>query len=181
MNYREVVQYRLPREALFLLFLAAFSPLSPCRAGDDFSRPRRMLEDGSMDAPAIAAALKDAFMGRKEWDKEVRQFWSRFKDWESDTGGNLGNYLNDRMIIVGLSAAGGKSDKAKKALVWLALYKEFDEEAPSYVTNFLRQNRDSLLGLFTDFSWEKASAYIKNRQWKKDAEDRKKVATVNKA
>jgi hypothetical protein len=143
--------------------------------------PRKMLEDGSMDGPAIAAAAKDTFVSQKEWDKEVAQFWSRFKDWETDTGGNLGNYLNDRMIIVGLSAGGGKIEKVKKALMWLAMYKEFDEEQPSYVTRFLRDNRESLVRLLTDFTWEKASAYIVNRQWKKDAEERKRLASASKS
>jgi len=180
MIYREVAQSRFLSEVLCLLFLAAPLPHSALQAGDDFAAPRKMLEEGSMDGPAIAAAIKDAFMSRKEWEKEVEQFWSRFKDWETDTGGNLGNYLNDRMLIYGLSAVGGKTEKVKKALAWLAMYKEFDEEQPSYVARFLRDNRDSLIGLFAGFSWDKASLYIRNRQWRKDAEDRKRLATAGK-
>jgi hypothetical protein len=35
--------------------------------------------------------------------------------------------------------------------------------------------------LLTDFSWEKASEYVKNRQWRKDADERKKLVTVTKS
>jgi len=178
MGYRKVVRFRLSGAFPGLFFLLALLPLSALLAGDDFAVPRRMLEDGSMDGPAIASAVKDTFMSRKEWEKEVERFWSRFKDWETDSGGSLGNFLNDRMIIVGLGAAGGKPEKVRKAVMWLAMYKEFDEEQPSYVTKFLRENRDSLIGLFTGFSWEKATEYIQNRQWRKDAAERRKLATA---
>ncbi|MGD0089081.1 MAG: hypothetical protein ABSE73_04110, partial [Planctomycetota bacterium] len=125
MGLSTVVLYRMPKRILWLLPLVAFSPLLALPAEDDLSAARKMLEAGSMDGPAIAAAIKDTFMSKRDWEKEVTQFWSRFKDWESDTGGNVGRYLNDRMILVGLGASGGKPEKLKKAFIWLAMYKEF--------------------------------------------------------
>jgi hypothetical protein len=149
-------------------------------ASDDGDAPRQMLEEGSVDGPAIAYALKDTFLTAKEWEREVEHVRSKYDDWEKDTGGDPGRFLNDRFIIVGLSAAGGKIEKIKKGIMWLALYKEFAEEPPSFVNKFMREHRNSLVRLFTEFKWEKASAYIKDREWRRDAEDKKKLVALEK-
>jgi len=167
-------QSRSARITLCSLF-AAMSLSVSALASDLGEAARRMLEMGSLDAPAIAYDLKDSFLSDGQWRAEVEQFRRRFEDWEKDTSGGMDQYLNDRLIIVGLGAVGGKLEKVKKGIIWLALYKEFEQEAPSCIVRFVRDNRESLIRLFTDCSWDKVSFYIKNKQWKRDAEDRKRL------
>lgn len=158
-------------------FLMALLGLAlPALAGDnkDFL-PLQLVKDGADDAPAMAYALKDTFMTEAEWDHEVKALWSRFQDWEKQSDGDINQYLNDRLIIVAMAAAGGKIEKVKKGIAWLAFYKEFNAEPPSFVTKFFREHRPSLTRLFTDFTWEKASQYVKNKEWRKDYEERRRL------
>ena len=56
----------------------------------------------------------------------------------------------------------------QNGFVWLAYYKEFNQQVPTVVATVMRDHHASLLRLFKDFTWEKASQYVKNKEWRKD-------------
>lgn len=141
-------------------------------------RPLQLLKDGH-GAPAVARALTQTFMTDEEFKAEVEKVRTRFADFERDTQRDMGNYLNDRLVIHGLAAANGKIEKIKRGLIWLSMYGEFQQQPPAFVEKFIKDNTQSLHALFQDFNWDRASNYIKNREWrKKDEGEEKKTASV---
>lgn len=149
------------------------------KVAKDF-RPFQLLKDGR-GAPAVARALTETFMTDEEFKAEVEKVRARFADFEKDTQRDMGHYLNDRLVIHGLAAANGKIEKIKKGLIWLSMYGEFQQQPPVFVETFIKNNIDSLTALFQDFNWDRASNYIKNREWRKNAKDdgeEKKTASV---
>jgi hypothetical protein len=156
------------------------APKEEAKAAKDF-RPFQLLKDGR-GAPAVARALTETFMTDEEFKAEVEKVRARFADFEKDTQRDIGHYLNDRLVIHGLAAANGKIEKIKKGLIWLSMYGEFQQQPPAFVETFIKNNIDSLTALFQDFNWDRASNYIKNREWRKNAKDEdgedKKTASV---
>ncbi|HEY3323138.1 MAG TPA: hypothetical protein VGP72_21980 [Planctomycetota bacterium] len=136
-------------------------------------QPLAFLNADEPDALAIAQCLVDTFLSKDQLQAEVKKLRSRFEDWEKDTGGDMTRYLNDRLVIVALGAANGKVEKIQRGILWLAFYKQFNQDSPGIVEKFIREHHNSLERLFTDFTWEKASAYVKNKEWRKDIEERK--------
>ena len=125
------------------------------------------------DGPEIACRLTRTFMTDEQWKQYVAEFRRKFQNWEADTGGDMGRFLNDRLIIVALSAAGGEVDAIQRGMAYLALYKEFNQIPPSIVTKFLAEHKDSAGRLLKDFTWGRASEYVKNRRWREDIAARK--------
>jgi len=135
-----------------------------------------LLKTDDPNGPEIAAALAETFLTQKQFRDEVEKLRSKYEDWEKDTQGDMGRYLNDRLVMVALGAANGKVERIQRGILWLAFYKEFDQVTPAVVAKFLREHSVSLNSLFKDFTWEKASQYIKNKEWRKDIEGRRKAA-----
>lgn len=125
--------------------------------------------DQTIDARKISYDLTRTFLTEEQWDEQVKAIKRRFHDWEKDNdGADMGRYLNDRFLIVALGAVSGEAEKIKKGIIWLAFYKEFNQPPPGVVTTAMTRHRESLSALFTDFTWEKATKYIKNKEWRKD-------------
>ena len=160
--------------------IAVLSILLPCAsrvaAADKEFEPLLQLAEEQPDGAKMAKALADTFLTEDQWRQEVKKLRQKYEDWERDTQGDMSRYLNDRLIIVALSAANGKVDKIQRGILWLAFYQEFEQEQPGIVAKFVREHQPSLSKLFTDFTWEKASQYIKNKEWRKDLEDHKKAS-----
>ncbi|MCW8133676.1 MAG: hypothetical protein KIS92_25245 [Planctomycetota bacterium] len=129
--------------------------------------------DAVLDGPTLARELVTTFMTDEKWQVEVEKLRSKYQDWERDSRGDIGQYLNDRLICVALGAAGGDVEKIQRGIVWLAFYKEFNQEAHPQVLKFLREHRGTMLSLLNSFTWDKASQYVKNKEWRKDLEKAK--------
>ena len=163
------------RWAARLVFLAlgsgwmahAAAPGDPVRASGAF------LFDGNFDGPALAYELRRTFLSEAKWKEQVGSMQSRYQDWEKENKGDMGQFLNDQLVSVALGAAGGEVEKIQKGVAWLALYKEFKQEAHPLVLKFMREHRGSVTRLLTNFNWEKATLYVKNREWRRDIEERK--------
>ena len=145
-------------------------------AADKEFEPLLQLAEEQPDGAKMAKALADTFLTEDQWRQEVKKLRQKYEDWERDTQGDMSRYLNDRLIIVALNASNGKVDKIQRGILWLAFYQEFEQEQPGIVAKFVREHQGSLSKLFTDFTWEKASQYIKNKEWRKDLEDHKKAS-----
>jgi hypothetical protein len=127
-----------------------------------------------LDPSQVAYELTMSWMKSDEWKKKVKTFKSRFDDWEASTDGDMARYLNDRLICVAMGCASGKVESLKDGFAYLALYREFNQQVPGVVEKIFRDHRQSLLKLFAEFTWERASDYVKNKEWRKDAPERKK-------
>lgn len=125
-------------------------------------------KDAVLDGPTLAYELVRTFMSEEDWKKEVAKIRSKYEDWERDSRGDMGQYLNDRLIMVAMSAAGGDVEKVQRGMVWLAFYKEFNQASHPQVQRFLREHRGTTLRLLMNFSWERASQYIKTKEWRED-------------
>jgi hypothetical protein len=155
---------------LWLLPLAAAWALSSARAAASEEFPaRKLVAEGSEDVAAMAFHLKDSYMTPDQWRRAVADVRVRYCDWERDAGGDIGRYLNDRLVSLGMAAMNGKVEAIQKAVTWMAFYKEFQQPPPRAVTRLLRAHRPSLTVLLTDFTWEKASDYVRLKQWRADA------------
>lgn len=137
--------------------------------------------NGALDGPTLAYDLTRTFMTQEKWKEEVAKVRAKYEDWERDTRGDMGQYLNDRIICVALGAAGGEVDKIQKGIMWLAFYKEFNQEAHPQVLKFLREHRGTMMNLLSAFSWDRASQYVKTKEWRKDLEDKKTPEKVEAA
>lgn len=135
----------------------------------------------SGDGRALAYQLARTFLSEAEFKKEVSKIQGKINDWQKDNDGDAGRYLNDRLVIVALSAAGGEVPKIQRGITWLAFYHALDQPAPSAVGKFLREHRGSVTRLLNGFSWEKASEYVKNKKWREDIEERKRLKKLAKA
>lgn len=155
------------RRRLLLVGLGAAASLFAASdpAPDDFPA-RKLLAEGSDDICAVAFCLKDTYMTPDQWRRAVADLEAKYRDWEHDTGGGLGRYLNDRLVTLGLAAVGGKIESIQRIVTWMAFYEHFNQVPPRIVTKLLREHRHSLLLLLTDFTWEKASIYIREKQWR---------------
>ncbi len=163
--------------ALVLSVTSIFSTRSAAAAEKD-DGPLALLAESPPDGTKIATKLAETFLNDAQFKQEVKKLRERYEDWEKDTQGDMARYLNDRLIIVALGAANGKIDKIQRGILWLAFYKEFEQEQPGIVAKFMREHQGTLSKLFTDFTWEKASQYIKNKEWRKDYEEQRKKAEV---
>lgn len=125
------------------------------------------LEDAA-DASRISYELARNFLSEEQWKARVAETRRKFADWEKDNVGDIGSYLNYRLPAIAFSVSSGKMDRLKEGAAFLALYREFEQPLPQAVTSFARDNLTSLNALLGAFTWEKASEYVKNRQWLKD-------------
>jgi len=165
--------------ATLALALAIAAAATPSRAEE---QRKISLEFGKyLDASAIAYDLARSFLTEDEWRQHVHALRGKFEDWEETNGGDMGRYLNDRIVIVALSAVGGEAEKIKKGIIWLAFYKEFNQQPPNLVLKAFREHKNSLTQLFQNFSWERASQYIKKKEWRTDIEERRKKKAEVKA
>lgn len=129
-----------------------------------------------MDGPNLAYAMMRTFMTEEEWQQRVADCRKRFETWEHDNHGDMGQFLNDRLIIVALGAAGGDVKEVQKGVAYLALYKEFRQVPPGLVTKFLSEHTESVTELLSSFTWDKASEYVKTKRWREDIAKRKAKA-----
>jgi hypothetical protein len=160
--------------AILILSTLVLSAAPRVQAADKEFAPLLMLTEQQPDGAKMAKALADTFLSDDQWKQEVKKLREKYEDWERDTQGDMSRYLNDRLIIVALSASNGKVDKIQRGILWLAFYQEFEQEQPGIVAKFVREHQGSLSKLFTDFTWEKASQYIKNKEWRKDLEEQQR-------
>jgi hypothetical protein len=160
--------------AVLILSSLVLSAAPRVQAADKEFAPLLMLTEQQPDGAKMAKALADTFLNDDQWKQEVKKLREKYQDWERDTQGDMSRYLNDRLIVVALSAANGKVDKIQRGILWLAFYQEFEQEQPGIVAKFVREHQGSLSKLFTDFTWEKASQYIKNKEWRKDLEEQQR-------
>jgi hypothetical protein len=139
------------------------------------------LEAGT-DGPTVAYQIMRTFLTDEQWSEQVSALQQKFAAWEKENDGDIGRYLNDRFLVVALGAASGEIEKMKRSVVFLAFYKEFGQPPPTAVANALKKHKGSLSELFTDFTWEKAAEYIKNKGWRNDLKGRKtEVVVVDKS
>jgi hypothetical protein len=132
-----------------------------------------------VDGPTLAYQIMRSFLSAEQWAEQVDAVRQKFARWEKENDGDIGRYLNDRFIMVAMSAAGGEVEKMKRSIIFLAFYKEFNQQPPAIVVTALKKHKGSLSQLFTDFTWEKAAQYIQNKGWRQDIKDRKsKLAAV---
>jgi hypothetical protein len=124
--------------------------------------------DDPLDPSTVAYDLTMTWMKGDEWHQKVSALKAKYQDWENTNGGDIGQYLNDRLVMVAMGAANGKIDSLKNGFIWLAYYKEFNQQVPSLVSTIMRDHKSSLMRLFKDFTWEKASQYVKNKEWRSD-------------
>jgi hypothetical protein len=131
------------------------------------------------DGPTLAYQLMRSFLTDEQWAEQVSALQQKFSAWEKENDGDIGRYLNDRFLIVAMGASSGEEEKMKRSVVFLAFYKEFNQIPPTAVANALKKHKGSLSELFTEFTWDKATQYIKNKEWRKDARSRKTEIVVS--
>jgi hypothetical protein len=161
---------------LALLLACSFLMRSAAAAQSAPARVSIELQGVPGEGPDAAYQLTRTSMTEEQWKQYVDEVRRKYKTWESDTGGDMGRFLNDRLIIVALSAAGGDVDAVQRGMAYLALYKEFNQAPPSVVTKFLAEHRGSASRLLKDFTWEKAGEYVRNRRWREDIAERRNAA-----
>lgn len=133
------------------------------------------------DGKALAYTLARTFLSEEEFQKEVDRIQGKISEWQKNNDGDAGRYLNDRLIIVALSAAGGEIPKIQRGIIWLAFYQALNQPAPSMVGTFLREHKSSILRLLDGFSWTKASDYVKRKRWREDIAERNRLKALAEA
>ena len=131
------------------------------------------------DATRIAREAAKAILSKEEWQAEVDKMKHRFANAKSDGDADMGQFLNDHLLGIALAARGGDIPKLRDGLVFVAMYKEFDQPLPDALTNFIKLNLDSINHLVSEFTWDKAQAYVRNKQWRAGTEIHQSVVRKN--
>jgi hypothetical protein len=128
----------------------------------------------SLDGPTLAHGLVCAFLTEQEWESRVKELLKSHSQWKKDYDHDLGRYLNDRLVAKALQAAGGEPEKIKEGMIWLAYYKELKQQEPEIIRTFLKEHKASLSKLLQNFTWEKATEYVKMKKWREDKKQKDK-------
>ena len=121
----------------------------------------------AIDLSEAANKIAKKELGEKEWAKYVKNVQSRFNTWSSDNqSGNLKGFLDDKLLDIGASIKKSdiKLEDVKKITYWLAIYHEFKEPLPSYLTK--ESYEKELEELLENFSWEKVREILKKHMEK---------------
>ena len=111
-----------------------------------------------LDVAVTAYDLARKDMTPAQWDQYVENAQARFSNWHQDAAlGDANRFLNDEMLNLGFSARSGKTKDLKRAVYWLALYRVFNAQPPSYLLDAAAKYRRELDELLSDFSWQKAA------------------------
>jgi hypothetical protein len=135
----------------------------------------------SRDGAGLAHALARCVYTEQQLQEKAKDYLSKMEDWANDTGGSKEDYLGARLVGIALSAAGGEPEKIQKAIQFLAMYRELGLDEPQVVVTFMKEHQGSLNRLLTDFSWAKASEYVKSKRWREDIAEMKKREEEEKA
>lgn len=119
----------------------------------------------------IAYDVAQREMKPEEWKKFVKKIDGQYKDYESQSNAcDLNTFLNDRLLQYAFSATSGTRKSLSQFVFWLALYKEYRAEPPSYIQKTTAEQREKMETLLKDFSWEKLAELMKMDK----AKDKKK-------
>ena len=144
--------------------------------------PATLLEiSKNQDGGGLAHALARCVYTESQLQDKAKDYLSKMEDWANDTGGSKEDFLGARLVGIALSAAGGEPEKIQKALQFLAMYREMGLDEPQMVVTFMKEHQGSLNRLLTDFSWAKASEYVKSKRWREDIAEAKKREEAEKA
>jgi hypothetical protein len=128
--------------------------------------PRRMEE--------IAHDLITRDMKPDEWQQFVKKTAKSYESWINDyPDGNLKRFLDDKLLEIAPGVLGGSAKALKKMCAWVALYLEFREPPPSYISDISEKYRADIEDEMKDFSWERAAQKIKNRKKEHDEQEAK--------
>lgn len=134
----------------------------------------KSVKEDPNDAARVAREAVATFMGDAEFKAKAAELRKKYERWKEEYREDMDRYLNDRIIPVALAATSGKADKLKEGALFLAYYYEFRQPVPSLVSDFVKDNLDSLNRIFGAFTWERGAAYVKAKQWRKDLDEKRK-------
>jgi len=166
---------------------AAPAPSEPAKAhAFTLAQPADGPQDGPQDGSRLARELVRTFMTDEAYAKRVDEVKARYARWHAEHKLEMDRFLNDRLPGLALAAFGAKVEHLQEGALWLSFYHEFHQPTHSLATSFITDNHASLARLFADFTWAKASQYVKDRQWAKDKkterdEEKKKKETAKKS
>jgi hypothetical protein len=150
-----------------IIMLAALS--SAILAGEA-STPRTISD--------IAYDIARKQMSQAEWDKYCKDTEARFRTWvnDHDGSGDLGNYLNEKLLEIAPAARGGDVPALKRLVPFIALYHHFKEQPPERLASISQKYITELEELAADFTWEKLSASVKRhaKDIEQDSQKQKK-------
>ncbi|MCZ7647617.1 MAG: hypothetical protein M5U26_20560 [Planctomycetota bacterium] len=165
----------------FVLFLALGLPGARLGAEDaapaaEGPTPELRLAS-PQDAARVAKDLSIRRLGEGPWADALIAMRKKYDNWaegrrHEGRDDDIGRYLNDQLVILAFRALGGRVEALQEGALWLSFYPSCRQPLPELVTDFLKRHQDSVNGVLGAFDWEKASAYVKAKQWKKDAEEK---------
>jgi len=116
------------------------------------------------DAAELGYELTQKELKPGEWEAFLKKVKGNYETWANDTQiGSMKRYLDDKLIEIGPGVLGGNVKSLKKFAQWLALYKEFGEPVPRYVSEAFEKYNAEIEEVMSKFTWELAAERIKNR------------------
>lgn len=134
----------------------------------------KSVKEDPNDAARVAREVVATFMSDADFKAKAAEIKRKYERWKEEYREDMDRYFNDRIIPVALGATSGKVDKLKEGALFLAYYYEFRQPVPSLVSDFVKDNLDSLNRIFGEFTWERGAAYVKAKQWRKDLDEKRK-------
>ncbi|MBE7463216.1 MAG: hypothetical protein HS116_06915 [Planctomycetes bacterium] len=165
--------------ASFALLLAPVCPAAEPPAPEAPSPTPELKLEGPRDAPRVAKAIARTRLSEEQWQAEFEAMQKKYASWaqqrrRESLPDDLGRYLNDRLTILAFRAMSGDPAVLQEGALWLSFYAPSREPLPGIVTAFAEEHRDSINRVLEAFTWERAAAYVKAKQWAKDAEAKRK-------
>ena len=126
--------------------------------------PAHAAEDLDICVIAYDVARKD--MGESGWREYANKAATHYRTtWIDDNpSGNLKRYLDDNLLTRALSVPSGKMKSLKRFMYWLALYRQFREPPPWYMSYLALRYGDTLRSLRADFTWERFAEIVNERK-----------------
>lgn len=115
-----------------------------------------------LNLPEMAHAIATKDLGPDGWEAWLRDADKNFEAWSAQKQStSRERFLNDKLMDIFPRARTGETTALKRFIYWLALYKQYQFDAPWFIRLVARRHGDDFKDLLDDFSWERFAEKVK--------------------
>jgi hypothetical protein len=117
-----------------------------------------------LDIAAITHSLVLQDIGDEAWTSFVSKARKRFEEWSREyDNNNVKQFLDDKLLALAPGVKSGKGARLREFCKWMALYNEFSEPLPHYISDISDDDKRWIANVLSDFDWDRAALTIKEK------------------
>ncbi|MCK6474748.1 MAG: hypothetical protein L6R28_23760 [Planctomycetes bacterium] len=115
-----------------------------------------------LNLPEMAYTIATKDLTAEGWEAWLRDADKNFETWSvQKQSTNRERFLNDKLMDIFPRARSGDVTALKRFIYWLALYKQYQFDAPWFIRLVARRHGDDFKDLLENFSWERFAEKVK--------------------